>query len=329
MSAMAEYDHDWAGRRVLITGGAGFIGTHLVNRLCGARAHVRVLDDLSSGSANWADTAVEFIEGCVCSTDTFEQAAEGCDAIFHLAAMVSIPECERSPARCEQVNTESAGTAAEIGLASGASIVFSSSCAVYGANPPLPCNESAPLDPISAYGRSKARAEDAIYSRVTGQGLQASCLRLFNVVGPGQRPDVPYAAAVPIFATALHEGRPLHIHGDGLQTRDFVPVELVVEAMMRSAATPCNRSVNIATGRQTSLIELIGMLSRAMGRTPRCVHDEPRVGDIRHSVGDTTLLESLLDLPGPWADGEALATTLASTAAFIERQAGSPTHPPC
>ncbi len=279
------------------------------------------LSAYSTGSANWSDSWVEFIKGCVCSSKTFKEAAAGCDAIFHLAAMVSVPECEREPARCERVNTEAVEIAADTGIAVDASVVFNSSCAVYGPNSPLPCSESATPSPISAYGLSKAKAECAIQSRIAAGGLQATCLRLFNVVGPGQRSDVPYAAVVPIFATALLEGRPLRVHGDGLQTRDFVPVDLVVEAMMRSVATPCNRAVNVATGKRTSVLELITMLSTVIGHKAECIHDEPIPEDIRHSVGDTGLFESMLGLPERWRSDETLLGTLTFVVEAIKRTA--------
>jgi UDP-glucose 4-epimerase len=320
MRRMPEHHHDWTGRRVLVTGGAGFIGTHLVNRLAAAGCLVRVLDDLSTGSPTWADGQVEFIEGCVTSRATLQRAAGGCEVLFHLAAMVSAPECEQSPERCHQINVEATATAADVAGDIGATIVFTSSCALYGADTPLPCAESARPSPISVYGSSKARAEAAIESRRAEGGLQATPLRLFNVVGGGQRPDVPYAAVVPIFAAALCAGRPLHIHGDGLQTRDFIPVDLAIEAMLRAAARPCNQPINVASGRQTSLLELITMLSAASGRVAERVHGQPRPEDIRHSVGDTSLLESCLGLPGRWGCSDALFDAIASV---VDAIAGS------
>jgi len=323
---MPEHHHDWTGRRALVTGGAGFIGTHLVNRLVAVGCEVRVLDDLSTGRPRWTNAPAELIEGCVRSRATFEQAAADCEVVFHLAAMVSAPECEALADRCHAINVEATGIAAKVATQYDATLVFASSCAVYGDSPSRPCDESTPTRPISVYGDSKAQAERVIEAEVATRRLPATSLRFFNVVGGGQRPDVPYAAAVPIFATALLDGKVLQIHGDGLQTRDFLPVELAVEAMLRAANMPCNQPVNVATGRETSLLELIGMLSAITGREAEWVHTEPRPADIRHSVGDTRLLESRLGLPSQLGSRDVLLQALASVVELIPAKRSLP---PC
>lgn len=297
---MSTFDYDWATRQVLVTGGSGFIGTHLVNRLRTEGAKVRVLDDLSTGQTHWSDTEVDFLEASVTSHADISRALDECDVVFHLAAMVSIPECEQAPDVCHRVNVDATATLAQMAADYNVRLVFASSCAIYGPDATLPCLESATPQPVSVYGASKIEAEHAIESMIRSRSLQATCLRFFNIVGPGQRPDLPYAAAIPIFAAALRADQPLCVFGDGMQTRDFVPVDLAVEAMMRSAATPCNRTLNVATGIQTTLLDIIDIISKACDRPATCTHTPPRAEDIRHSVGDVTLLQNLLGLPGQW-----------------------------
>ncbi|MDG2478234.1 MAG: NAD-dependent epimerase/dehydratase family protein [Phycisphaerales bacterium] len=311
---MSTFNYDWSARQVLVTGGAGFIGTHLVNRLRAEGARVRVLDNLSTGRTTWADPNIEFIEDTVTSNSAMAQAFDGCDVAFHLAAMVSVPECEQAPADCRRVNVDATATAARLAAENNASLVMASSCAVYGPDASLPCAETAVPQPLSVYGASKFEAEHAITSMIRNGSLEASCLRFFNVVGSGQRPDVPYAAAIPIFAAAIAADEPLHIFGDGLQTRDFVPVDLAVEAMLRSAAAPSNRTVNVATGIQTTILDVVDMISKACDRPASCVHEPPRPEDIRHSVGDITLLQNTLGLPERWGTSMALRDAVTQVA---------------
>lgn len=310
MRPMSSFDYDWSTRQVLVTGGAGFIGTHLVNRLRAQGAKIRVLDDRSTGHTVWTDPHIECIEDTVTSRAAVEQAMDGCDAVFHLAAMVSVPECEQAPDACRSVNVDATATVAGIAAENNITVVFASSCAIYGPDACLPCVETAVPQPLSVYGASKFEAEHAIESMIQSRSLLATCLRFFNVVGPGQRPDVPYAAAIPIFAAAIKADQPLHIFGDGQQTRDFVPVDLAVEAMLRAGATPCNRTLNVATGRPTTLLEVIDMISAACNRPAQRDYEPPRSEDIRHSVGDITVLHQLLGLPGQWGTPAALRTAI-------------------
>jgi len=307
---MSTFDYDWSARQVLVTGGAGFIGTHLVNRLRAEGARVRVLDNLSTGRTTWADPNIEFIEDTVTSSSAMAQAFDGCDVAFHLAAMVSVPECEQAPDDCRRVNVDATATAARLAAENNASLVMASSCAIYGPDASLPCVESATPQPSCVYGASKCEGEHAITSMIRNGSLEATCLRFFNVVGSGQRPDVPYAAAIPIFAAAIRADQPLHIFGDGKQTRDFVPVDLAVEAMLRAAATPCNRTLNVATGTQTTLLDVIDIISAACNRPAQCGYKPPRPEDIRHSVGDITLLQKLLGLPEQWGTPAALRNAI-------------------
>ncbi|MDP7029559.1 MAG: NAD-dependent epimerase/dehydratase family protein [Phycisphaerales bacterium] len=294
---------DWTRRTVLVTGGAGFIGTHLTRHLVRAGAAVRVLDDLSSGSRAGLPDDVSLHMGSVTDPDAVARAAEGADAVAHLAAMVSVPECQQAPEQCRSINVEGTRVVADAAAREGATLVLASSCAVYGDTTTPPCRETAPPAPASRYAQSKADAEQVVLSTL---GRAATCLRLFNVLGAGQRADVAYAAVAPIFAEALLAGRPLQVHGDGLQTRDLVPVGLAVEAMCRAAIAPTGGVVNVGTGTATSIAALITLLEAATGRTASVVHTDPRPADIRASWACTERLQARFGLPGVWADPEAL-----------------------
>lgn len=297
---MASNGHQstWNASRALVTGGAGFIGGHVARTLLERGAEVVVFDDLSTGRREGIPLEAEFIEGCVTDADALATAARGCDVVFHLAAMVSIPACEEDQGRCHEVNVVGTGHAIEASLAADANLVLAGSCAVYGPAAPVPCPEAFDPAPTSVYGSSKAEAEAMVMAACEGRGLRGVALRIFNVFGPGQPADSAYSAVVPVFARALAEGLPPTVLGDGMQTRDFVPVDLVVEAFLRAARHEGGLLVNVGTGRETSLLDLLASMQRITATSLVPTHGPARTGDVRRSACEITRLQSTLGLPG-------------------------------
>lgn len=298
MMASNGHQSNWRGSRALVTGGAGFIGGHVARALLERGAEVVVFDDLSTGRREGVPLEAEFIEGCVTDADALASAARGCDVVFHLAAMVSIPACEEDQSRCHDVNVVGTGHAIDASLAAGACLVLAGSCAVYGPAAPVPCPEDVDPAPVSAYGSSKAEAEAMVISACEGRGLRGAALRIFNVFGPGQPADSAYSAVVPVFARALAEGFPPIVLGDGMQTRDFVPVDLVAEAFLRAARHEGGLLVNVGTGIETSLLDLLASMQRIAETSLAPAHGPERTGDVRRSACDITRLQSTLRLPG-------------------------------
>jgi UDP-glucose 4-epimerase len=297
----------------LVTGGAGFIGSHLVRRLLKEGIEVVVLDDLSSGGS--VPSEASLIQGCVTDRDAVREAMVRVNTVFHLAAVVSVPECEQDPSRCDLVNIQGTARVVEQALSVGASLVFASSCAVYGEAAQPPCAETCAPDPCSAYARSKLAGEQLVLRHPA-----STCLRLFNVIGAGQRPDVAYAAVAPIFAEKLLAGQPLPVHGDGQQTRDLVPVDLVVEAMRVSSVPPTSRTLNVGTGRGTTLLSLIAMLEEVTGVVAELVHEPPRAADIPHSWADVNRLTDAFGLPGTHGDQDALTEAVRALVEALRTQ---------
>lgn len=278
--------------KVLITGGAGFIGSHLVE-LLQERASVRVLDDLSTGSlANVAGLKHEFIEGSVTDRTVVRAAMAGVDVVFHLAAMVSVPESMERPLECVEVNV--CGTLIVLEEAARAGVrklCFSSSAAVYGDNPAVPKVETMTPEPRSPYAVTKLDGEFYCGMFQREARLETVCLRYFNVFGPRQNPRGPYAAAVPIFAESALAGRPLTIFGDGEQTRDFVSVRDVAAANVHFATTPgLTGTFNVARGGRTTIRELAGRILAITGSRSEVRHAPVRAGDVRHSTADISRL---------------------------------------
>ncbi len=300
----------WKNQRVLVTGGAGFIGSHLTRCLVDASAEVIVLDDLSTGSRSQVPSAAELIVGSVECRSTVEQAAADCTAIIHLAARVSVPQAEQDPDGCRRVNVEGTANAVAAASAGQARFVLASTCAVYGDPDSIPTSEATPVKPLSVYGQSKASAESIVLDAIEQDRLQASCLRLFNVVGRGQNAASAYAAVVPRFAECLCAGRPPTIEGDGLQTRDFVPVGFVVDCLLRAASSPVAPVVNVGTGHETSLLELLERMQSIAGTALQPTFAAGRTGDIRRSVADVETLHRDCGACEPNRLGQALRDVL-------------------
>lgn len=278
----------------LVTGGAGFIGSHLVRRLVTEGQKVRVVDDLTTGSLDRLEDVVsdvEFVRADLATAD-LETIASGVSRIFHLAAIPSVPRSVRNPLPSHQ--TIATATLRLLLAARDAKVrrcILSSSSSVYGETPELPKHEGLAPRPISPYGVAKLAAEG--YARVFSAlyGLHTVSLRYFNVFGPGQDPMSPYAAVIPIFVTRALAGRPVEIFGDGLQTRDFTYVENVVTANLAAASADISpgRVYNIAAGEPRSLLDLVRALEGIVGRPLRVEHKAERPGDIRHSHADIAL----------------------------------------
>ena len=287
----SAHSFDPAGRSFLVTGGAGFIGSHIVRRLVAAGARVRVLDAFTSGrSANLADVAerIDLREGDIGDMAAVRQAIAGVEYVLHLAALVSVPESVDHPERNFSANL--AGTHNLLLAAREAQVrrfVFSSSCAVYGDHAAPQHEELAPRA-LSPYAAAKFSGEQLCRSFAHVYGLPTVCLRYFNVFGPSQNPRGGYAAAIPQFITALLDGRQPHVYGDGRQSRDFVYVANVVEANMLAcgAQAAIGGVFNIGTGRETDLLELLDILSELTGREVEPLFEPERPGDIRRSYGD-------------------------------------------
>ncbi|HXF56073.1 MAG TPA: NAD-dependent epimerase/dehydratase family protein [Actinomycetota bacterium] len=276
---------------VLVTGGAGFIGSHLVDALLGEGHRVRVLDDLSTGREQDVDPGADLVLGDVADEGAVRQATRGAEVVFHLAAHRAVLRSVEHPVETDRANTHGTVTVLKAALDEGVRrVVFTSSSSVYGGTDVLPTPESAPLRPRSPYAVSKLAGEH--YCRVFTElyGLETVVLRPFNVYGPRQRPDSAYAAVIPLFIDALLSGRSPMVHGDGLQSRDFTYVDDAVAACLAAARAPASncsgRAYNVAGGASYSLLDLLEMLGRILGVRPRPVHTDPRPGDVRHTRAD-------------------------------------------
>jgi len=275
--------------KYLVTGGAGFIGSHIARALLQQGADVRILDNFSSGRReNLAGLDVDLVEGDLRDSSRVTGAVRGVDVIFHEAAFVSVPESMEKPQECFDVNVT--GTSILFEAARRARVkrvVIASSAAVYGDSTAMPLVEDTPLKQLSPYATSK-RIDEMYAELFTNQfGLEVAALRYFNVYGPRQRPDSMYAAAVPIFIRRMLDNKPITIYGDGGQSRDLVNVSDVVQANLLASQHPAapGQVFNVCTGVETRLLDLLDILYEIFPDAPRHIHAEPRAGDIYRSIG--------------------------------------------
>ena len=277
---------------VLVTGGAGFIGSHLVDRLVADGHAVRVLDDLSTGRRDNVSDAAVLTVASVDDTDAVAEAISDVDVVFHLAALGAVPRSVADPLSTDRVNTHGTLTVLTAARDAGTRrVVFASSSSVYGGATVIPTPETAPTRPRSPYGVSKLAGE--WYCRVFAElfPLETVSLRFFNVFGPRQRPDSTYAAVIPLFASALLAGGQPTVFGDGLQSRDFTYVSDIVAANVAAANAPAAVSgevFNVAPGTKHSLLDLLAALGRATGSEAIPVFEEARAGDIHQSCADAS-----------------------------------------
>lgn len=271
--------------RILITGGAGFIGSHIAEYFH-TRASVRILDNLRSGSiTNLIGIEHEFIESSILNRKAVRKAMQGVDYVFHLAAMISVPESMKKPVECVRLNT--LGTLILLEEAAHAKVkkfCFSSSAAVYGNAPELPKTESMRPTPQSPYAMTKLDGEYYCAMFEQEYGLPTVSLRYFNVFGPRQDPNSPYAAAIPSFIARARKGGPLTIYGDGGQTRDFVFVKDVAAANAHFVTrTNATGTFNVAYGISTRIASLANTIISITKQPCAIEHQPARPGDIRHS----------------------------------------------
>jgi UDP-glucose 4-epimerase len=277
------------GVRALVTGGAGFIGSNIVARLLADRNAVTVLDDLSSGyRSNLPDhPALRFVEGDVRDEAAVTDAVAGAEVVFHLAASVGNKRSMDHPVLDAEINVIGTLRVLEAARHAGVrKVVASSSAGIFGELKTLPIREDHPVEPDSPYGASKlcAEKECLVYAKLFG--LEAVCLRYFNVYGPNQRFDA-YGNVIPIFVFQMLRGETLTIFGDGEQTRDFVNVADVVQAnLLGAAARGVSGAFNIGSGTRISINDLVRRLETASCLEPRVVHGAPRPGDVRDSLAD-------------------------------------------
>lgn len=285
--------------RTLVTGGAGFIGSSVVDALVSEGHDVRVLDDLSTGFAENVHPQAELVVGDVADLDVVRGALDGVEVVFHEAALRAVLLSVNDPLATDLANTHGTLVLLKAAVDAGVRRVISaSSSSIYGGAKVLPTPESTPLCPRSPYAVSKMAAEH--YCRVFAElfGLETMSLRYFNVYGPRQRPDSAYAGVMPLFVQAVHTGTPPVIHGDGLQSRSFSYVTDVAEANLAAAAAPSEaargQSYNISGAETHTVLDLLTVIADYLGAEVTPQHTEPRAGDVRHSWGDPTLAAEVL-----------------------------------
>ena len=287
----------------LVTGGAGFIGSHVAARLLADGHRVRVLDNFSTGSrANLDHGAahaahLDVVEGDIRDLGTVEAASRGVDVVFHQAAMRSVPRSVKDPLGANDNNVTGTLNVLEAARRAGARrVVYASSSSVYGDRPDLPKREDQTPAPISPYAVSKAAGEQyaAVWSRL--YGVETVGLRYFNVFGPKQDPASEYAAVIPRFILWALQRAPLEVHGDGTQSRDFTYIDNVVEANLLAGRAPgaAGEVFNVGCGSRVSLLEIIASLERLVGRPLQRNHTPGRAGDVAHTLADVSKAKRLL-----------------------------------
>lgn len=285
--------------QVLVTGGAGFLGSHLVEALVHEGATVRVLDNLSTGKfENLAGLPIEFIEGDIANRDVVATAVCGCDLIFHQAALVSVPLSIKEPRLNHDSNVTGVFNVFDVAREMDVKrVVYASSAAVYGNLPKLPKQENDELAPITPYSAAKNMSETMAMAYAASYGMEMVGLRYMNIFGPRQDPSSPYSGVLSIFCRRAIAGQGFTIFGDGEQTRDFVYVKDVVQANLKAAKAKigaCASVFNVGRGEQTSLNQIVTALSELTDREIPVTYGETRVGDIKHSYADISRAKNVL-----------------------------------
>ena len=291
-------------KTVLVTGGCGFIGSHLVEALVQKNYQVRILDNLSTGKlenlSSISKQDIELFQGCVTDLKLVEKVIKGCDYVFHQAAIASVPKSIKDPVGTGKVNYNGTLNVLEAARKHGIRrVIFAGSAAVYGDNPTLPKKESMPTFPLSPYAVDKLASELIGHVYAKNFGLEFVCLRYFNVFGLRQDPSSPYSGVISIFCDLLSRGLAPIIYGDGLQSRDFIHVSDVVRANLAVMEHPkaAGKTFNVGRGHAISLLEIIKILNNLTTQNLQPIFKQPRSGDIRHSFADNQNLTALGWLP--------------------------------
>ena len=283
----------------LVTGGAGFIGSHLAEELLRRGHRVRVVDSLITGKRRNLESipAAEFVEGDLAELAVAERAAAGMDYVLHQAAIPSVPRSVEDPATSNSANiTATLNVLLAARKAGVKRLVYAGSSSAYGDTPTLPKHEGMPTNPQSPYALQKLVGEQYCQMFTKLYGFPTVTTRYFNVFGPRQDPGSPYSGVISLFATAVLDGRPPIIHGDGGQTRDFTYIANVVDGVLRACEAPnvSGEVINVATGGRISLNDLLRVLSGLVKTSVPAIHKEPRAGDVRDSQADISKARALL-----------------------------------
>jgi nucleoside-diphosphate-sugar epimerase len=283
----------------LVTGGAGFIGSHLTEELVRRGHRVRVLDSLITGKRRNLDhiPGIEFMEGDLSEPGVAERAVAGVEYVLHQAAIPSVPRSVKDPVTSNRANITASLNILVAARDRGVKrLVYAGSSSAYGNTPTLPKQEAMPTNPLSPYALQKLVAEQYCQLFTTLYGFETVTTRYFNVFGPRQDPGSPYSGVISLFSTALLEGRQPVIYGDGEQTRDFTYVANVVDGVLRACEAPnvAGEMMNVATGGRISLNDLLRTMNRILGTKIQAIYKEPRAGDVKDSQADITKAKRLL-----------------------------------
>lgn len=316
--ALQSHAAAYRGRAVCVTGGAGFIGSHLADFLCEAGARVTVLDDFSNGLESniaGAARAATLVRGSITDDAALDRALAGAELVFHQAAMGSVPRSVEIPAEYHETNVTGTLRLLQAARRHGVRrVVYAASSSAYGNAPTLPKVETMPPDPLSPYAYTKLACEHLMRAWSCCYGLETVSLRYFNIFGPRQRHDSPYAAVIPLFAKHLRDGTRPEIWGDGRQTRDFTHVANAVHANLLAGSTRnalSGQVVNIACGTRFSLLDLLQRMGETLGAKADPVFHPARTGDVRDSEADISAAGRLLGYRVIVPFGEGLRRTLA------------------
>jgi UDP-glucose 4-epimerase len=301
--------------KVVVTGGAGFIGSHIVEYWLGENAEVHIIDNLRSGYVSNVELFpdVKFHQGSITDRDLVFNVLQDADYVHHLAALVSVPESIEKPQECYEINVNGLINVLDASKEYGIKkVVLSSSAAVYGENPISPQTVDLKPDPKSPYGQTKLEGELLLDYYNQHAELGAISLRYFNVFGPRQDPKSQYAAAIPIFVEKALKNEPIIIYGDGTQTRDFIFVKDVVKANVLAVTNEnVNGVFNVAAGKAISINDIAKLVIEETGSKSRLVYEKERPGDIKHSLASIKTTEELLNFKPGYELMQGLKETIA------------------